>query len=218
MTYLSWATAYEGSSDRTYFEVLIPRILADIALKDGLRPVQVPEAAAVQLAARGRAVELVAAEICRNAAAFHLAFVHADTGGRAVQRTLDQRSKTYCERAHELCEWPPARCVTVQPRHETEAWVLADADAIRVALGFAGSAAELGLPTDGLAAEALPDPKATLENAVRIATPRRRRSNATQIFAAVAQAQSLDQLRRARSFQEFEAQIRMALQTLGVLA
>lgn len=218
MTYLAWATAYEGSSDRTYFEVLIPRILTDIALRDGLRPVQVPEAAAVQLGSRGRAVEQVAAEICRHADAFHLAFVHADTGGRAIQRTLDARSQSYCARAHDLCGWPLARCVTVRPRHETEAWVLADVDAILEALGYTGSAAELGLPTDPLAAEALPDPKATLEHAVRTATPRRRRSDATQIFAVVAQTQSLDRLRRAESFQHFESQIRVALQTLGVLA
>jgi len=218
VTYISWATAYEGATDRAYYEVLLPRVLTDISLREGARPVQIPEAAAVQLSLSGRAVEDVASEICKHAKAFHIAFIHADVGGRGVRQTLAQRSQSYCERANELCEWPPERCVTITPNRETEAWVLADVEAVLDALGYAGNAIELGLPETAAAAEALPDPKSVLENAVRLATPRRRRSAPSQIFSAVAQVQSLDRLRGSASFNHFEARVRGALASLGVMA
>lgn len=218
MTYISWATAYEGATDRAYYEVLLPRILTDISLREGTRSVQIPESAAVQLSLSGRAVEEVAGEICKNAQAFHIAFIHADIGGRGVRQSLAQRSQSYCDRANELCAWPQERCVTITPNRETEAWVLADVEAVLDALGYAGSATELGLSATAAAAEALPDPKSVLENAVRLATPRRRRSAPSQIFSAVAQAQSLDRLRGAESFRLFETRVRGALASLGVMA
>lgn len=72
MTYISWATAYEGATDRAYYEVLLPRILTDISLREGTRSVQIPESAAVQLSLSGRAVEEVAGEICKNPKLFTL--------------------------------------------------------------------------------------------------------------------------------------------------
>ena len=32
MTYLSWAAMFEGATDRTYFEVLIPRLMEAVTL------------------------------------------------------------------------------------------------------------------------------------------------------------------------------------------
>jgi hypothetical protein len=195
MTYVSWAALYEGSTDQAYFELLIPRVMEEIILQRGIRHTTIPPAPAVRLK-RG-AVDSVAKEACATRDAFHLVFIHADTGGRAREASLDERSDYYCEAMHVLCSWPCVRCITIAPRHETEAWVLADPRAVTSALGYLGSPESIGLPGNAVQAERLGDPKAVLEAAVSQVRKRRRLFDAKQIFPAIAQRQSLVNLREA---------------------
>src|ERR1700722_15591805 len=134
---ISWAALYEGATDQAYFELLIPRLMADIIMVLGTRHSTIPPAPAVRLQ-RGP-VENVAKEACAARDAFHVLFIHADTGGRALEARLEKRSVQYCEAVQTLCGWPPVRCVTISPRHETEAWILADPQAVTAALGYVGS-------------------------------------------------------------------------------
>lgn len=214
MTYLSWASFYEGDTDRSYFDVLIPRILEAITA-EGTRPVTVPTNPAVILGRRGRTVESVGKEICESREAFHIVFIHADTGGRSLSGTIDNRGSAYCEEAARLCEHPSHRCVIICPRHETEAWVLADPRAVTEVLGYRRPSSQLGLPEDAAAAERLVDPKQVLANAVRLVQGRRARRGIEQLFAPVAQIQSLAELRRSVSFRQFEERLRSTLGTLG---
>ena len=86
MRYVSWAALYEGSSDALYFDVLIPRMLRDMIACEGNTLADVPDNAVVRLGHRSRQVETVAQEICHYREAFDLVFIHADTGGRDVER------------------------------------------------------------------------------------------------------------------------------------
>src|SRR5580704_2959022 len=157
MTYVGWAALYEGPSDAAYFGVLLPRVMDELILTRGIRNSIVPALPAILLK-RGDVVT-VAIEACNAREAFHLVFVHADAGGRAVEQRLLQRSQAYCEAMHDECAWNPARCITIEPRHETESWVLCDPTAVTGALGFRGNAADIGLPKDAAEAEKLRDPK-----------------------------------------------------------
>lgn len=218
MTFISWATFHEGVSDAAYLEVLLPRLMEDLIASRGTHSSDIPAAPAVQLGRNGREVDAVAAEACEAKDAFEIVFIHADTGGRALESGIAGRSVSYCERMHEMCEWPPARCVQIRPRHETEAWILADPAAVCSALGYRGNHRQVGLPSNAIAAERLVDPKATLAAALRlIAGPRRRRVQVEQLFPAIAQRQSIDELRRSRSFQEFEARLVACLQSMGCI-
>jgi hypothetical protein len=78
----------------------------------------------------------VAREACKAADAFFFIFIHADTGGRDLAAGISARSRSYCEAMRELCGWPATRCIVISPRHETEAWILADAEAITATLGY----------------------------------------------------------------------------------
>lgn len=218
MTYLSWACFSEGNSDRFYFDILLPRVLEDIIARDGIRHSDIPTSPAVKLGLNGRTVEAVATEICQNSDAFELVFIHADTGGAAIAKTLHQRCSEYCKRVHELCDWPETRCVILVPRHETEAWVLADPAAILASLGYNGSPKELGLPPNAIAAERLVDPKASLSNAIQVVRGRRSPPNASQMYPAIAQRQDIEALRQSQSFQRFEILLRRALANLGAIA
>ncbi len=213
MTYLSWAALYEGAIDEAYFEVLIPRVMEAITLAHGIRNSIVPPTPAIILQ-RGT-VAKVAQEACEARDAFHLVFIHADTGGRALEADLEARSVRYCEAMHAVCNWPPIRCITISPRHETEAWMLADPQAVTEALGYLGSPVSIGLPLDANRAERLGDPKAVLAAAMTSVRGRRRQVNVRQIVPAIAQRQSLAMLRRATSFVAFEASVQAALADLG---
>ena len=129
----------------------------------------------------------------------------------------DRRSIRYCEAMHAVCEWPPARCIVISPRHETEAWMLADPFAVTGAFGYTGPPDSIGLPVNASDAERLENPKETLAAAMIQVRGRRRRPDIRQIIPAIAQRQSLDNLRRSRSFTSFEASLRVALGDLGCI-
>ena len=219
MTYVSWAAFHEGHADALYIEVLLPRLMEAIVVAEGISHSDIPTAPAVALGRRGRALDTVAAEICEVKDAFEVVFIHADTGGRAQEEGLSARSSAYCERAFEFCAWPPARCVTVSPRRETEAWILADPAAVMGALGYRGDPVAIGLLVGAKAAERLSDPKITLGVAMRQVSGKRRRSvKVEQLFPAIAQRQSMEALRGSDSFKEFEASVRVCLADLGCIA
>lgn len=219
MTYVSWAAFQEGNSDTLYFEVLLPRLMEEIVTVDGIRHSDIPAAPAIALGKRSRSVDDVAAELCEAKDVFVVAFIHADVGGRNLEGGIEARSLAYCRKAFELCEWPPSRCVTVTPRHETEAWVLADPEAVINALGYNGDPRVIGLPGDAKAAEELADPKATLEAVSRQVSGRRRKpAKVAQLYPAIAQRQSFVALRASESFRAFEARLRNCLADLGCIA
>ncbi|MGT2515623.1 hypothetical protein ACVOMT_16565 [Sphingomonas panni] len=214
--FLPWAAYYEGNTDASYYDVLIPRVIDDILLSDGLRPVVVPETPAVRFGLEGREVQRVASQICTERDAFHILFVHADTGGRALEAEIVHRREAYAMAANAECGWPLERTINLSPRHETEAWALADADAVCRALGYKGDPRHLPLPATPSAAERLTDPKAVLRAIAEDVSGRSNRPS-NGLLTAIAQEQSLDVLRAVPSFQAFEQELRQALATLGCL-
>ena len=211
MIYLSWAAHCEGVSDRAYFEVLIPRALQGVFEKRSpLQKIEIPESQSVRLT--GRVVDEVAAQACKARDAFQIIFVHSDTGGRNLEAGMGARSCALCLAMERRCEWPPRRCVVIAPRHETEAWILCDGVAVTPALGYTGSPESIGLPSEPREAERLRDPKSKLHEAVISVRGRRRRpDNVQQLYASIAQWQSLDRLRSLSSFAAFESQLIDAL-------
>lgn len=216
MTYVAWAALYEGTTDKQYFDILIPRIMEELVRSRGTRNVTVPPQPAIDF--RRQSNDKVAEEICRNGDAYHLVFIHADTGGRALEGNLDARSIAICEAAHSICNWPPERCIKVSPRHELEAWALADSRAVCDSLGYSGTPASIGLPADPAAAERLVDPKAVLLEAVKQVRGTRRPISTSQVLPTIAQRQDLAELRRLAQFRNLESSIADGLRSLGAIA
>lgn len=216
MSYISWALFCEGESDAFYLTVLLPRLMEDIVTRKGVRHSDIPTAPAVRLGKDGRGVDKVAAEACANRAAFEIVFIHADTGGRSLEAQIGSRADEYCSRMNEFCGLPPERCLTLTPRHETEAWVLSDPTAIMSALGYRGDHSAVGLPANAREAERLSDPKSLLAKAMRaISGPRRRGRKVEQIYPAIALRQDFAALRASRSFLAFEARLSACLAAMG---
>jgi hypothetical protein len=217
VTYICWAALYEGNSDRAYFNILIPRVIENLLITEGIRNSSVPHTPAVELAENGRSVGAIAAKACEAKDAFHLVFIHADTGGRAQNENIDARSVQYCMAMQQCCDWPPQRCIVMTPSHETEAWVLADPSAVTSAFGYRGNPQNVGLPATAEEAESLIDPKATLASAIQNIRGRRSPSRMESLLPAIAQRQAIDCLRQSRSFLEFENRLRTGLSSLGCL-
>ena len=214
--YLAYALFCEGASDYSYFEVLLPRVIESRVFKSGRVPVEVSEQPNVRLDGKSRTVDGVAAEACRRREAFHIVFVHADTGGRGQLARVGYRSTAYCEKMHELCELRPGRCVLLRPASMTESWALADPQAVLGTLGYRGAPSDLELPADAVQAEDHPNPKACLDSALRTVRGTQRPRGGT-LLPAIARRQSLDILGRSKSFQEFVASLQKALRDLGVM-
>lgn len=213
MTWLSWAAGYEGTSDRRYFELLIPRLLEDLVFSRGtMRRVDIPTRAAVLLK-RGAAKEM-AQQACAERQAFTLVFIHADAGGRGQSPGNAMRAAECCEAMCRLCAWPSARCIPVMPTREMEAWVIADPAAVASILGFRGELARLGLPASPADAERVADPKAALREAVRVVRGDGRRAEIGELLAGIAQRQDLGRLRQMGSFARFEGLLLAALVSL----
>ncbi len=214
--YLAYALFCEGASDFSYFEVLLPRVIESTVMEVGKVIVEVRDTPSVRLGRKGRSVEQVAAEACRGREAFHLVFVHADTGGRGQLARVSHRSTAYCEKMHERCELRAERCVLLLPASMTESWVLADPQAVLDTLGYRGRPSDLGLPIDAGKAEVHPNPKTCLDSALR-AVRGPRRSRGETLLPAIAQRQSIDALRRSKSFCEFERSLHAGLRDLGIV-
>lgn len=217
MRYVSWTAFYEGPSDALYLDVLLPRIIRDLVTREGTQLVDVPDAPAVRFGAGGRSVEKVAEEACAFRQVYDVIFIHADMGGRGLAQGIVDRADAYCAALKALCDWPVERCITITPRHETEAWLLADGEAVTGALGYNGAPAEVGLPIDARAAERLNDPKQVLSIAIEQIAGRRRVQRIDRLFPAIAQRQRLEMLRRSASFAAFEERLRACLRAISCI-
>lgn len=214
--FVTWASVYEGSTDASYFDVLLPRVLNDILLQNGARPVDVADFPAVRLGARGREIAKIASEICENQEAFALLFIHADTGGREQEKTALERAQAYVNAANELCGFlVQENTQPILPKKEMEAWALTDGDAICDALGFTGDRSILNLPAQPAQAENVPDPKAAMLHILRSVKRRVRPSDPARLLASIAQAQSLERLRLCPSFADFENGLKGRMEAKG---
>jgi hypothetical protein len=112
--------------------------------------------------------------------------------------------------------------VAIVPVQATQAWLLVDEAAIREAVGRPSGTSPLGLPKL-TAIENLSDPKAALQDALRVAsqTTGRRRRNVNRSFSDYRQRllERLDingPLATLPSWQRLEADVAACLQTLGL--
>lgn len=219
MRYLALALYAEGASDHAFLPRILYRSIFEIAARMSEQPVEIAEQFVRGNSARlrrhvGRAANV---EMVFGAAlsSLDILFIHADAGADAA--LAHERSVTpCCVRLRENFPDVRFKCVGVVPIRETEAWIVADADAVRRALGTNKSAAELGLPERPRDAERLADPKNVLRAAQRaaIASSRRLGRRIPSIHAILGETVRLPRLRGLTGFAAFEARAEAALREL----
>lgn len=218
MRYLSAALYAEGSTDVRFLKPLLLRVCAAFAAES---PEQVETSDVVDLddlpIHRHLPREQRILEAARRAqGAWIVLFIHADADSsarRAMQERVDPA------RALLAAEFGRrGQAVAVVPVRTTEAWTLADTDALRMAFGTTMTNEDLGLAdvvTRG--ADHVTDPKATLAIAFERSRGRRRSGTVGPYLGRIADAISLERLRHLDAYRQMEEELRLALRALGIL-
>ena len=218
MKYLGWSVFYEGKSDAYYLDVLIPKILREIiGNSEGEHIVEVPDQPSIVMGQNGREIDSVATEACKFFESYEILFIHSDQGGRGLQGTLYARSAAYCEAIRAKCDITNARCICITPKHEIEAWVLADHQAVLDAVGIVGNPTDYGLPSTPRQAERLENPKETLMASLNKMRIRKRKQDVEFLFPAIANRQNLQKLYRIDAIGSLRDSLRRSLIELGFI-
>jgi hypothetical protein len=220
MRYLGLALYAEGPTEYRFLPPLLHGLADDLCLRLAPEIVEVGEVmpldAPIGCEATDRATRVLeAARLARGA--FSILFLHTDGAGDP-----DAARTQRVQPAAGLLAGEPgvanARVVAVIPVRETEAWALADGDALRGAFGTTLSDGRLGLPGQPREVEAILDPKQALEDAFRRVVGRRQRKRkAVHHLDGIALRVRLEQLRRVPSFLRCEDELTAALVQLGIL-
>lgn len=219
MHYLGLALYAEGSTDYSFLRPLLLRLCEDLCVEAD-SPVDIGEILALDhplsMAGASRA-ERIARAAQDAAPAWNILFVHADADGDAKSALRERIEPGLCLVRQAGIDRTEG--VAVIPVRETEAWAVADADAVRNVMGTTLDDERLGLTVRGRALEGVTNPKAILETAFNAAGmgPRRKRINVAALFNALGEQVALQILRCLPSFVSMENELRAALQRLQIL-
>lgn len=219
MQYLGLALYAEGPTDYYFLRPLLQRLCEDLCASEALGPVDVSEVLALNHPASTDAEPreqriLAAAKLAQDS--WRILFVHAD-GANDARRARQEQVEPSLELLRDVFK---NECIglAVVPIRETEAWAIADGDAIRSAFGTNMSNSDLGLPVRRLA-ETVADPKAILLGAFHATRPseRRRKQGTSPYLNSLGEVISLSYLRELDAFSALESDLKAALRKLRIL-
>jgi hypothetical protein len=146
--------------------------------------------------------------------------VHADADDRTDFNTFNFKINPTVTAIQNLIEESVCKnIVAIVPVQMTEAWMMSDKELLKAEIGTDKSDVELGI--DRLP-EGYPDPKKSIETAIRIGRedfPRRRRHKLTlaELYAPIGQKIALNALENLSSYQKFRSAVRSAFIKLNYL-
>ncbi|GGL87468.1 MULTISPECIES: DUF4276 family protein [Micromonospora] len=206
MRYLTSALVSEGRTDDQFLPRLLGRALTQLCYTAFEDAVEVADVQVLRDRKGPSSVQDVVNLVDENRAAFSLIFFHRDQGADA-----DRVRREWVTPLRTLWGDRVEQMVAVVPVRETEAWLLADGDALRDALGVRGWTDEtMGLPANPAHVERLGDPKRVLNDLMQRVS-RSREDHYVQLGELVA----LDRLQQVPAYQRWWTDTRQALTTLG---
>ena len=215
MRYLGMALYAEGPTDYALLTPLLQRLCEDVCARHAVEPVEIGALVALDDPPRMqnlRREERILASAKAAWGAWNVLFVHADAAGDA-RRARQERTAPALDLLRQI---ELGQGVAVVPVRETEAWTLADGDALRAVLGVPHSDADLGLPGRARGVEQITDPKATLRAAQ--STAGRRRMRSVDLLHLLGERISLERLAHVPAFEELRSDLVNALVALRVLS
>ncbi|KYF61551.1 hypothetical protein BE11_12790 [Sorangium cellulosum] len=218
MAFLSLALFAEGKSDYRLLTPLLRRLAEQVCVAEARTVVEVGDVIGVDAPPAYRDADR-ATRILEAARTFWggacILFIHADASVPA--KAIAERVQPGIDLIRR--ELRGGNCVAVVPVRETEAWALADGDALRHALGTTLDDAHMGVPNQPRDVEAIKDPKEALRAAfLQVVAPSlRRRSSPSDFFDVLGERIDLARLERVPAFAELGNDLRRALRELGIL-
>ncbi len=223
MTTLVTAIYTEGPTDERFLPVILQRTLVDLLGEGSEDVVDVLQPILLNPDHKASRTEDILA-VARKAAGYHLLFIHADADEPTQASALAYRIqpgialvKARQAAGEEVCR----DLVPVIPVHMVEAWLLADPEALRAAIGTTLSSVDLGIPLRPREIEGDAHPKERLAEILRTARalrPRRRRKvDIGDLYQPLAEQISMESLRRLPAFQQLIADLKAALASLSFI-
>lgn len=147
---------------------------------------------------------------------------HLDSDHPTFERSVEERFRPGYEKLQIEAEKFPnhynLNIVPVIPIRMTDAWLLADFNAFRLSIGTDYSAKDLNFPERPQQIEAISDPKAVFEQAVRTCSRRRRKTIwPDEIWLTLAQKIDLALLEQVPAYRAFSERFAAILRQLNYL-
>ncbi len=195
-----WA---EGTTDGPFLRPLLRRVVQHRSIKWNAAAIAEDFLGLPDPSPQAGRADRICAAVKERPGEIDILFIHADGGGQP-ERAMKERVIPAIELINQLSRKPDA-CIGVVPRHETEAWMLADRDALADALGVIPDRLS-GFP-DIDEVERESDPKRLLQSIRTDARQGRRRIAVPSLdLNRIGEAVCLDRLRSLNAFQAFERQ------------
>jgi hypothetical protein len=221
MRYIAACIFAEGPTDYRFLRILLRREIIEICRKSAVDLVDVGEVIERSTPKRAQGLDRsrrVFDAFSETGGAFDILYLHTDAGGD-WSRSIEERIRPGSQLIQ--VSFQHVKCIGVVPVRETEAWALADGDAVRSAFGTTLGNDRLGIPGIPRLVESLRDPKHVLNQAYTQAVGARRgnrgRRSAQNFLEVLAETVSLDCLRRIPSFDRFSQDLTIALQELRIV-
>jgi hypothetical protein len=221
MSTLVLALYVEGNADERFLPIIVQRAAQNILLREGRTAIDVlqPHVVVPDEPPPDRATAILA--VARKTAGYHALIIHADADHPSPERALRERVRPGLDRiefAHKAGNAVCGTTIPLVPVQMTEAWMMADAEALRAVIGTRLASDQLGLPGRPHAVESDPDPKQTLRDIVHRALadrPRRRRHvDRADLDEPLARQIDLARLETIPAYRQFIEDLRSALQSL----
>ena len=214
----------EGSTDGNFLPNIIERTTKSILSQRSSQSTQVR----LPYSKWNKPVDIVKRDQCilhiaRETAIYDALIIHSDGDNRGYEQTLIelfQPGKKLVLDAKDRNEDICADLVPLIPVRMTEAWMLADPDALCTVLGKKVEARALGIPTKAKLVEKDLKPKKTLDLIIQAAYPQQSRNwkrFKAKLYQELGSAIDLKRLSEVDSYQQFVKDITATLQTLNFL-
>jgi hypothetical protein len=220
MRYLGLALYAEGPTDYRFLSPILRRLADDLCL-EAVDKVEIGEVFPLDAPEKDRrsdrANRILSAAKAGDGA-FDILFIHADGGSDPIRKHAEQIQPAIELMKRENPRWVEGT-VAVVPVRETEAWALADGDALRTAFGSNLENDRLGLPSRIAGVESVIDPERSLRQAYEVATGRKPSGygRAPGMYSILGEEIRLDCLRQLSAFRGFEEALHQTLRALRYL-
>jgi hypothetical protein len=212
----------EGPSDEHFLPLIIQRTTEQLLVQRGRTIVDVLEPMVLKpsLDREATRAERILA-VARRASGYHALVVHADADHATPEHALNERIWPGFELVRQAREAVRHQLVPLIPVQMTEAWLLADPEALRVVVGTNLESHVLGLPDRAHQVESFPDPKQALnqviQNALANRPRRRRRLDLNTVYEPLARQISLERLEGVPAYRRFVNDMSETLTALNLI-
>lgn len=210
----------EGSTDQRFLPEVIRRTIKQNLNQSGQPYIDVQPVNPISFSKIGMKQDECILHAARQAVNYNILIVHTDADHRTAERALKERFYPGYLLVQQAKDGVCSCILPIVPVHMTEAWMLADPEALRTALGTYKSTQELGLPLKAKLVEADSNPKQTLKMIVSKANTHRSRSRQLEVsslYTILGRTVDLSRLSAVPAYQHFVQDLINAFRTINLI-